>query len=106
MWCTICSNTISDGILILIFFFKIIFTRFNLFYFAFKLKCLSITADKPMILKRKEAKSYGTKSLIEGTYSVNDRCLIIEDVVTYGDSILETAQVRISLEIYLLKRLL
>ena len=46
-----------------------------------------------MIFKRKESKSYGTKSLIEGHYKSNDNCLLIEDVVTYGDSIIETTKV-------------
>ncbi len=46
-----------------------------------------------MILKRKDGKQYGTKKLLEGIYKKNDTCLIVEDVVTYGDSILETVQV-------------
>jgi uridine monophosphate synthetase len=50
--------------------------------------------DKPMILKRKDEKQYGTKKMLEGCYKTNDRCLIIEDVVVYGDSILETVHVR------------
>ena len=46
-----------------------------------------------MILKRKDAKEYGAKKLLEGCYNKNDRCLVIEDVVTSGESILETVQV-------------
>lgn len=52
-----------------------------------------MSTDKPMILKRKDEKQYGTKKMLEGSYKKKDRCLIIEDVVVYGDSILETVHV-------------
>ncbi|CAF0741016.1 unnamed protein product [Brachionus calyciflorus] len=52
--------------------------------------CLEI--NKSMIFKRKDAKSHGTKNLIEGIYKPNDRCLIIDDVITSGISILETIE--------------
>lgn len=47
----------------------------------------------PMLLKRKEAKGYGTKKILEGNYKVGEVCLIIEDVVTTGMSIGETTEV-------------
>jgi uridine monophosphate synthetase len=47
----------------------------------------------PMLLKRKEAKGYGTKKILEGSYKAGDTCLIIEDVVTTGMSIGETTEV-------------
>src|SRR4051794_18517255 len=46
-----------------------------------------------MIMMRKESKEHGTKKRIEGGYEVEEISLIIEDVVTTGSSIIETAQV-------------
>jgi uridine monophosphate synthetase len=46
-----------------------------------------------MIFKRKESKTHGTKKTVEGSYNENDRCLIVDDVITSGISILETVQV-------------
>ncbi|MBS9781195.1 MAG: orotate phosphoribosyltransferase [Gammaproteobacteria bacterium] len=47
----------------------------------------------PMLLKRKEAKAYGTKKLLEGEYHKDDICLLIEDVVTTGGSSIESLEV-------------
>ena len=54
--------------------------------------CMSTKYDVPMMIKRKEAKSYGTKKLIEGKFESNTICLVIEDVVTTGSSVLETVR--------------
>lgn len=51
---------------------------------------LSVRGNYPMLIRRKEAKAYGTKKLIEGKYDAGDVCLIIEDVVTSGLSVMET----------------
>ena len=51
---------------------------------------MSIQADTPLIIKRKESKGYGTNKLIEGIFQKGQKALIVEDVITSGKSLLET----------------
>ncbi|MBW8362658.1 MAG: orotidine-5'-phosphate decarboxylase [Kaistella sp.] len=51
---------------------------------------MSLESYLPLIIKRKEAKAYGTKKLIEGIYTKGQNCLLVEDVITSGKSLLET----------------
>ncbi len=51
---------------------------------------MSLESYIPLIIKRKEAKEYGTKKLIEGIYKKGDNCLLVEDVITSGKSLIET----------------
>lgn len=51
---------------------------------------MSLQSYIPLIIKRKEAKAYGTKKLIEGIYEKGQNCLLVEDVITSGKSLVET----------------
>ncbi len=53
---------------------------------------MSLESYLPLIIKRKEAKSYGTKKLIEGIYEKGQNCLLVEDVITSGKSLVETIE--------------
>lgn len=51
---------------------------------------LSLAHDLPMLMRRKEAKEHGTKRSVEGVFTAGQSCLVIEDVISTGGSILET----------------
>ncbi len=50
---------------------------------------LCLALDKPLIYPRKTAKSYGTGKGIEGAYQIGETAVIIDDLITSGDSILQ-----------------
>jgi|UniRef100_A0A7S4FGB2 uridine monophosphate synthetase len=53
---------------------------------------LSVMHSKSMVMRRKEKKAYGTGVLIEGRFTKDQTVLIVEDIITSGASILETAK--------------
>jgi uridine monophosphate synthetase len=50
--------------------------------------CLAL--DRPLIYPRKTSKSYGTGKNIEGRWAIGQTVVVIDDLITSGDSVLET----------------
>lgn len=48
---------------------------------------ISTQYNKPLIYIRDKIKNYGTMKEIEGNYSINDKCVILDDVMTSGKSL-------------------
>jgi uridine monophosphate synthetase len=53
---------------------------------------VSLAGNLPMIYARKEAKDYGTKRVIEGTFAAGETVVLIDDVITDGASKFEAAE--------------
>jgi uridine monophosphate synthetase len=54
---------------------------------------VSSIINSPLIMPRKEEKTYGKCKRIEGEFKPGDKIIVIEDVVTTGNSLLETCQI-------------
>ncbi|MCX6767242.1 MAG: orotate phosphoribosyltransferase [Candidatus Micrarchaeota archaeon] len=53
----------------------------------------AVQLEKPLIYARKEVKEHGTMRQIEGEYKAGEKVAIVEDLVTSGSSIVESAEV-------------
>ncbi len=53
---------------------------------------VSVELDTPLVYQRKEVKAYGTGKLIEGHFEKGQTCLIIDDLITTGESKFEAAE--------------
>jgi uridine monophosphate synthetase len=53
---------------------------------------ISLAGDWPLIYPRQEVKSYGTRSAVEGVYHQGDRVVVIDDLVTTGESKFEAIE--------------
>lgn len=60
--------------------------------FYFVLQFLSQFIGKNHIFPRERAKDYGAKNQIDGIYKSGQRVLLVEDVITSGQSIVELVQ--------------
>lgn len=50
---------------------------------------IALEVNEPWIFPRKEIKQHGTKKPIEGKYKKGDKIVVIDDVITRGDSKIE-----------------
>ncbi len=51
---------------------------------------ISLEMNQPWIYSRREVKDYGTKKAIEGEYKKGETAVLIDDLITKGDSKIET----------------
>ena len=52
---------------------------------------LSMEIDRPLIYPRREVKEHGTRKAIEGTFEPGETALLVDDLISRGDSKIESA---------------
>lgn len=52
---------------------------------------LALELNRPLIYPRREVKEHGTRRAIEGTFAPGEKVLLVDDLITRGDSKLEAA---------------
>ena len=52
----------------------------------------SVTADRPYVIVRKEAKEYGTGNRIEGSFEAGEEIVVLEDIATTGQSAIDAVE--------------
>ena len=57
---------------------------------------LSLKLNKPILFIRKQKKTYGNKSFIEGDFNIGDTVLLIEDIISTGNNIINTKNILIN----------
>jgi uridine monophosphate synthetase len=55
-------------------------------------QAVALASRRPLIYPRREAKDYGTKKLIEGTYAAGETVVVLDDLVTTGGSKIEAME--------------
>ncbi|ESL05664.1 orotidine-5-phosphate decarboxylase/orotate phosphoribosyltransferase [Trypanosoma rangeli SC58] len=53
---------------------------------------IALEMDIPLVYPRREAKAYGTKAAMEGDYKKGDRVVVIDDLVTTGETKVEAIE--------------
>jgi orotate phosphoribosyltransferase len=64
---------------------------------------LSIKANKPFVIVKKQTKDYGTKKMIEGKYISGEKVIVIEDILTTAGAALKACDVLESEKLSIIK---
>ena len=53
---------------------------------------LSVLYDNPCVLLRKEKKQHGTAKILEGDFQEGDKLIVVDDILTTGESIIQSLE--------------